>query len=129
MQLRQASVDDLQTLLKIYKKSYANDFPLDFSTSFAQVVAEDGGILGFGWLDLVVEANIILDLEARPRDKFSALRGIVEYGENVSRRAGFNQMHVFPKDEKFSAVLKKHLQFNDITGDCLVKNLDNGEKR
>lgn len=128
MDLRLAKPSDEDRLVQIYESYYSSDFPLDFSKSFAHVVAENGKILGFGWLDLIVEANVILDQETSPRYKFEALKKIISHGESVSKKQGFSQMHVFPKDNKFSTILKKHLQFTDITGSCLVKSLNNGEE-
>lgn len=129
MEIRKARNEDEEKIIEIHQEFYTSDFPLDFSNSFAHVLAEDKKILGFGWLDLIVEANVILDLNARDRDKFAAFKGILSYGEQVAKSHGFKQMHVFPKDAKFSHILKKHLKFTNVTGDCLVKNLEHGEKR
>lgn len=125
--LRQPKDDDQEQLVRIYELFYENEFPLDLSTAFASVVAEqDGAVLGFGWLDLSVESNIILDLSARPRDKFEALRAIVSHGTQVARNAGMNQIHAFPKDPKFVRILEKHLNFKVVSSSCLVRNLKNG---
>lgn len=125
IQIREPVVSDKQRIVKIYQDFYSYDFPLDVESALSMVVAEKNEkILGFGWLTPIVEANVILDLNARPRDKFEALRKIIACGEATLRKAGFDQMHVFPKDERFTNILKKHLEFRDITGDCLVKNLD-----
>lgn len=130
IQLRESRKDDTGQLVEIYESFYANQFPLDFSNSFAHILASDGNrIIGFGWLELQVEASIILDLNSRPRDKFEAATKIIGHGELVAASKGFKQMHAFPKDRKFTNILKKHLHFNDVTGDCLVKSLTNGEER
>lgn len=123
MELRPTNKNDEKKLVEIYENFYAHEFPLNFSNTFAHVLAEDDEILGFGWLDLMVESNVILNLNAKQRNKFEALRKIIEYGTQVANKAGFNQIHAFPKDVRFSNILEKHLKFKRITSECLVKNL------
>lgn len=125
MILRLAEKRDEDQIVQIYQSFYAQEFPLDFNTSFAQILAEqDGKVVGFGWLELNVEASIILDQASNKRDKFEAMKKIISYGELVAANGGFKQMHIFPKDERFSALLKKHLNFRNITGECLIKDVN-----
>lgn len=124
MILRNVKSEDQGELVKIYETFYAREFPLNFDTAFASILAEQGDeILGFGWLDLSVEANVILNLNSRPRDKFAALKAIISYGNQIAEGAGFTQVHAFPKDVRFANVLEKHLEFKRITSECLVRNL------
>jgi len=123
--LRHPVASDVPRILAIHDRFYRGDFPMNLGNAFGRVVAvQDERILGFGWLEHIVEATVILDLSARPRDKFDAMRQIISYGEGITKANGFDQMHVFPKDDRFTSILKKHLNFSDITGDCLVKNLE-----
>lgn len=122
--LRNAQAEDQGELVKIYESFYAHEFPLNFQTAFASILAEqDSEILGFGWLDLSVEANVILNLNSRPRDKFTALRAIINHGNRVAQNAGFSQVHAFPKDVRFANILEKHLDFKRVSSESLVKNL------
>ena len=124
MRIRNPELRDDERLVEIYESFYSREFPIDLSTAFASVVAEKGNkIVGFGWLSATVEANVILDLNARPRDKFDALRSIIDHGSLVPRYAGFDQLHAYPGDKRFSGILAKHLNFKFVESDCLVKNL------
>ena len=116
---------DEQRLVEIYESFYQKDFALDPNNLIDINVAQksDGSIIGIGWLTNILEATVVLDLSSSPRDKFAALKAIIADGQEKSKLAGFDQMHVFPKDSRFTNILKKHLHFNSITGDCLIKNL------
>lgn len=122
MQLRQAIDKDCESLVRLYSQ-YQSEFPLDLSNSFAHRVAiKDSEVLAFGWLQLTVESNIIWNLNSR--DRFQALRLILDDGKKEASAAGFDQVHAFPKDPKFSEILKKHYDFKNVIGDALVLNLD-----
>ena len=99
------------------------EFPINLDNTFAHRVAvEKDRIIAFGWLQLVVEANVIWDM--KNRHKFEALKKILHQGKIDARSAGFDQVHAFPKDSRFSEILKKHYDFRDVTGDSLVLNLE-----
>lgn len=127
MIIRPPQRSDNDPLVEIYEKFYANEFPLDLSTAFASVLAEkDGKIVGFGWLDLYVESHILLDKDARMRDKGQALKEIDSYGAQVAANAGMDQVHAFTTDPKFGRILEKHLHYRPTISRCFVKDLNNG---
>lgn len=130
IQLRESRNTDADALSEIYTTHYKDQFSLDLSNSFASILASNGShVIGFGWLEIQVEATVILDLNSSHREKFEALKRIIAHGSQVASDNGFKQMHVFTKDDKFTGILTKHLDFQNITGDCLVKNLENGKER
>jgi hypothetical protein len=121
MEIRPASKNDIDILARIYAKYYADDFPLNLNNSAYFILAEKNNeILGAGWLQAIIEATIILNQDARPRDKFAALKALIDSGMQQTKIFGFDQMHAFPKDPRFAAILEKHFGFNPTT--CLVKN-------
>lgn len=119
MELRKIEIDDKDQLAEL---SGQYEFPIDLSNTFAHRVVSDKKIVAFGWLQLIVEANVIWDI--KNRNKFEALKMILSRGKFDAKKAGFDQVHAFPKDPKFSSILKKHYGFSDVTGDSLVMNLE-----
>lgn len=118
MLVRQATEKDLEKINALYKHY---DFPLNLDHAFSPVLAENGDIRGFGWLEFIVEATILLDLDGPQRYKFEALRDLIDYGCQAAKRAGFDQLHAFPKDWKFMDILIKHYGFKPTN--CCVRNL------
>lgn len=113
---------ELSDELKLSGMAAQYDFPVDLNNTFAHRVAEnEGKIVAFGWLQLIVEANVIWDI--KDRNKFEALKLILRDGKLEAKKTGFDQVHAFPKDSRFSEILKKHYDFRDVTGDVLVLNL------
>lgn len=118
MLVRKATKEDLDKINELYKHY---DFPLTFNNAFSPVLAENGVIRGFGWLDMIVEATVMLDLEGPQRYKFEALRDLINYGCQAAKSVGFDQLHVFPEDRKFMEILVKHFGFQPTN--CCVRNL------
>lgn len=123
MILRKADKNDEEAVVKIYQDFYSESFPLDLSNTLNHVVADNGKIVGFGWLQVIVEANVILDQNVSDRVKFEALKQIIENGKQVAVSNNFDQLHVFTKEDKFSNILQKHLNFKE-SHKCLILNLD-----
>lgn len=113
---RKADVRDLDRLVDLQMQY---DFRPSLDHTFAHRVAEhEGKVIAFGWLQTIVEATIILDQKSKW--KFRALTEILDHGKFEAAKAGFDQVHAFSKDPRFSAILKKHFGFKNASGDCLI---------
>lgn len=124
LKIRPAEQSDIDKLAEIYVKFYEREFPLNLKNITTYFVAEkDGELIGFLWIQLMVEANIMFNLECRQRDKFEALKELFTVGEKAVAENGFDQVHVFPADPKFAHILKKHLGFESSRSSCLVLNI------
>lgn len=111
--LREPKKKDEDKIIKLWKP-YDDNYILDLNNVFSSIIAEkDEELVGFGWLNLLVECNVILTQDNN-RNKFEALKQIIAHGSDITNKAGFDHMIAFIKDDKFANVLSKHLSFQKV---------------
>ena len=116
LQLRKFNLSDVQSVEGIYKKFHFGKFsvPRLDKTIYAGVVEEDNKIIGYGALENIVQATMILDLGARTKSKHEVLTKLVDAAKIVSLINGYDSVYVTPSDDKFKEILIKHFNFQEV---------------
>lgn len=110
---------DIPELLKIHNQhNFEWQEPrFDFGTI---CVRSEDKIIGAGHLRPIVEAVMILDLDASLRDKAIALRHMIHQAVLDSTNLELKEIHAWVKEEQFVRELKKHYGFEEPRGTSLV---------
>jgi len=131
MRYRSITVRDLSEIRRIYKQQ-EDSFVLPISASEVAGVAVDANnkIVGFAMVRRIAETILVLDLERSRKARIEALKAIFEGAFLESRLAGYDQVHAFVQDPRFSKLLQKHFGFRPCKGEALVVDtgVDNGEE-
>jgi hypothetical protein len=119
MIVRRPRVAELEKLKQLHEP-FSDQFPFpDLShVSSIYVVEDDGQILGFGTLQPILEATIVLDQKATMQEKMSALRLLQQKAE---QEVGDGQIHIFVQAKKFLNLMKKRFGYKYTKGIALVK--------
>lgn len=113
MIVRKYYPEDAQQIQEIYDKHHHNKFGLPrLDRSIATCVVEkDNMILGFGALELYIEATMILDLGLSLKNKLAVLRHIIQCGEVATKLHGYDRFYASPSPDKFAHLLARHFDF------------------
>ena len=121
--IRALTIEDIEKLKEIHQKYYSDfEFP-DFSKflcSFA-VTDESNRIITGGGVKPIAESILLTDKQFSARDRRIALLQILQASMFVIGKAGYDQLHAFIKDEKWSVQLKKY-GFRNCKGEALYIN-------
>jgi N-acetylglutamate synthase-like GNAT family acetyltransferase len=71
----------------------------------AAVMEHDGKIVGFGALEAILEAVMIIDLDLGVNERVEILRQLLDAARFITRDKGFERFYMFPSDEIFADVL------------------------
>jgi hypothetical protein len=127
MKLRPFTNEDIGPISDMWEKFYSIDHGLpDRKTVLADgVVEHNGRVIGYGQLRLFAEATFFVDKDASLRNKISALRACMLDAFRNAEIAKLNEIYVFIKDPKYSALLQKHFHFSlaNKPGQLLIKEL------
>lgn len=88
------------------------------------VVESSSGIVAFGAVRLITEAVLIMDKNAKLREKDVVLQLLHGKAIQDTVKSGFKELHVFVQDDNFKSVLKKHYGYRDCKGQALVMVFD-----
>lgn len=126
MELRRPKTEDLETLRKLHEP-FKDQFKFpDFSllSSIYVAVDEDDKILGFGSVQPIFEAVLVLDLSASVDERLLALDMLESRAEFELKTQGISQIHAFVQLPLFENLLKNRFEFKPTKGKALVKCLD-----
>ena len=112
--------EDFSALSQIHEQHH--DFALtqpnyDFGTV---IVENENRIIGGGYLRPILEAVMILDLDASLREKSLALRRMIHQAILDTKSVELNEVHAWVKEPNFKEELIKHYGFQKPRGESLV---------
>lgn len=125
MRIRQFNVGDLDRVREIHSRCHEKGFGFpDFERIIAAAVVEDseGRIAALGMIRPIAETIMILDLAEPLKTKARALELLIEEGDYVANKHGFNQTHAFVEGPHVD-ILKKHFGFRNCKGQALVRDV------
>ena len=96
-------MDQYEQIAKIYNEQYLDKFEFpDLSKSIGNFTEKDDSdkVILFGSLQLIPEIVLITDMNSSLRARHKALYSFLDKVENSAKQAGFNQVHIFPEDDK-----------------------------
>lgn len=124
MIIRRPKVEDWQKLRDIHSPLQQQfSFP-DFSKfSSIYVAVENDEIIGFGALQPIYEAILVLDKEKSKSLRMIALNLLHDQAESELKDKGIDQLHIFVQDKKFLNYMKKRFNYIFTKGIALVKGI------
>jgi len=108
MIIRKYTKDDASAVDEIFDKHHRGTFNrpnLSHVVSAAVMEANDGRIVGFGCLEAILEAVMIIDMDLSVAERIEVLRQLLNAAEFICRDKGFERFYMFPSDEIFADVL------------------------
>jgi hypothetical protein len=126
--VRQLRETDLPQLRKIHEEYYKNEFDMDelFENSIGlfAVTDEQDNIICVTSIRPIAEAVLMTDKNRTVRERRSALFMVLDVAEFITKKAGFEQLHVFIQDEQWIRHLTKaEVGFKPTAGKALVRLL------
>jgi alanine dehydrogenase len=117
--IRELNLNDLVKLENSAK------FPLNDIDSkmfcIKKAIEEDGELIGSVMVHITSEVSIILNEKVSRIKKARAILEIFSFLGKELVKLGFEDAHVFIKDNPtYAAILKKHYGFEDVVGTALV---------
>lgn len=124
MELRRPRMDELNKLRKMHE-SFKEQFKFpDFSLlSSVYVVVHNGEIIGFGAVQPIFEAVIVLDQNKPVEERVQALDLLEQIAETELSSQEVNQIHAFVQSRIFENLLKNRFGYKETKGKAMVKNL------
>lgn len=122
MNLRRPRADELSKLRAMHEP-FKNQFKfpdLDLLSSIYVVVEEDE-IIGFGAIQPIFEAIVILNQDKSKDERLMALEMLEARAEYEIQSQGITQLHAFVQDSSFFNLLKKRYGYVSTKGQSLVK--------
>jgi hypothetical protein len=116
MRIRKYKPEDAAAIDEIYERCHLGTFSrpdLSLVIGAAVVENEDGKIIGFGCLEIILEATMIMDTDIAVKERIDALRALIETGQFAALSKKFERFYVFPSDLHFAEILRKHFKFNN----------------
>lgn len=92
----------------------------DFGTILIQ---NQNRIVGAGYLRPILEAVMVLDLDASLRDKSNALRMMINQAIVDSQSVGLNEFRAWAKNPEFAKLLVHHHNFERLEGDSMRRRI------
>lgn len=107
MKIRPYTPDDLGQVVEMAKK-YKH--PLDLRHQISSGVVENNGkIVGYGWIEPIIVAEMFLD--GKKSERVQALDLLHRQALIQTALARFDQLYAFCKDSDFADVMKKHYSY------------------
>jgi hypothetical protein len=115
MNIRKYRPEDAGKVDEIYDRCWLGTFgrPNLSHVLSAAVIEDDGKVIAFGCLELMVEAVMIVDTDAPVDKRVEALTQLIETAKFVARDKTFERFYVFPSDSHFLGILMKHFEFKN----------------
>lgn len=114
---------DLEAVKVIHEKYYNEEFPFsdlnNFMASFVVIDDKTDKVVTAGGIKTIVEGIIVTDKDLPIETKQSALLNTLQIMTNMTKQAGYNQLHVSVQDERWMRHLIKH-GFKPTKGTVLV---------
>ncbi len=126
MNIRSFEIYDEIAVRKIHRKHYQEEFDMpDFFNKYecAFTIEDEQGILSMGGVKPILETVIVTDKDRNPQDRMKALYQMLEACAFVGNRRGYDQLHAFIHDPKWSKRLQKSFQFRPTKGQSLILDI------
>lgn len=123
MKLRRPKPEEYTKLLEMHVH-LKGEFPFpDFTQISSAYVVEnnDGEVVGFGAVQPIYEAVVILDPSKSLPDRVEAIGMLQDIAELELRHEGVHQIHAFVQNNTFGNFLKRRLGFKKTKGSAMVK--------
>ena len=118
--------DDVKAISEIWERHHSHSFSLPSRRNIIieAKVEKDDRLIGYGQVRLVAEPILVLDLDARQRDKIEALRLLMLEAYRGTERFGLKRMHAFIRDPYFADLIVRHFDYQRCDlGELLVKEI------
>lgn len=124
MIIRRPKIDELEALRKLHEPFKDQfKFPdLNLISSIYVIISEDE-LIGFGAIQPIFEAIIVLDQSKSIDERVMALDMLESRAELELKTQGIKQLHVFVQNNKFGNMLTNRFGYKPIKGKGLVKNV------
>ncbi len=112
---------------KIHQKHYGEEFSMpNFMNKFIgafTIENEDNEIITVGGIRPILESVIVTDKDKAPKERMEALYTMLEASAFIGQRHGFDQIHAFIHDPKWSNRLQKSFKFSPTKGQSLYLDI------
>jgi hypothetical protein len=107
MIIRKYTKDDAGAVDEIFDRCHRGNFnrPNLSHVLSAAVVEVNGKIVGFGCLEAILEAVMIIDLDRSIIERVETLRQLLDAAKFITTDKGFERFYMFPSDESFKDML------------------------
>ena len=116
MIIRKYTPQDAKQIDEIYERCYKGTFGrpnLNHVLSAAVMESSDGKIVGFGALEAILEAVMIIDIDnLSVLERLEVLRQLLAAAELICKTKGFERFYMFPSDEIFKNALINRFGMN-----------------
>ena len=105
MIIRKYTKEDAAAVDEIYDNWHRGTFSrpnLSHVLSAAVIEDNDGKIVGFGCLEAILEAVMIIDGSLSMKDRGEVLRQLIDAAKFITDKNGFDRFYIFPSDEHFA---------------------------
>lgn len=121
--IRSYKIEDIQEVKKIHSNHFEDEFKLpDFLDNFlcAFTTEDENGIISIGGVRTIVEAVIVTNKYRTPQERVAAIYQMLEASSFVTNKHGYDQIHAFIHDPRWSKRLQKSFGFYPTKGQSLV---------
>lgn len=126
MKLELVKDTDVTEISNIWEKHHCRSFSLPHRKNLiteAKAV-KNGKIIGYGQVRVIAEPILVLDLDARQRDKARALELLMIEAHRGTRAAKLDRMFAFIRDANFADLIESRYGFERADlGEFLIKEL------
>ena len=114
MIIRKYKPEDAAAVDEIYERCHKGTFgrPNLSHVLSAAVIEDEGKVIGFGCIEIIAEAVMVLDTDRSVQDRAEMLEQLIEAAKFIARDRTFERFYMFPSDEKFKDILINHFQMN-----------------
>ena len=102
MIIRQATLDDIESVKKIHEKYFNHEFTFEeFNSGYISsfLVEDESGIISAGGVRTLFESVIVTDKSRSRRDRKEALFSMLRASIQSLPKSDYNQLHAFVQDE------------------------------
>jgi hypothetical protein len=123
--IRRPKPNELDKLYELHKEMDSQfSFPrIDLLSSLYVVTDSDDNILGFGAIQPIFEAILVLDQNQDIFTRVAALDELLTMAKTELGEQGITEVHAFVQDKKFENHLKSRHNFKPTKGVALVKEV------
>jgi len=111
--IRKYIPSDAAAIDEIYNRCHKDTFnrPNLEHVLGAAIIEIDGKIVGFGCLEVILEAVMIMDTDRPMRDRITVLKELFNVAEFKALDEGFDKYYMFPSDSNYTNLMIKHFKF------------------
>ena len=127
MNIRSFEIYDEIAVRRIHEKHYKEEFSMpNFMNKYiaAFTIENDNReIVSVGGIRPILESVIVTNKDLAPKERMSALCTMLEASAFIGHKHGFDQIHAFIHDPKWSRRLQKSFKFSPTKGQSLYLDI------